>query len=439
MEYENGFEWNLPDISSNILSGKPLFEDISGTTPEELEVELRRKEREIYLCSRLGNFLAEEMQELVEQRKGVSSDHTKALLELQELKFTNGITSNKKQELKMPSNKKNDIDVSLDNSDLISNCESVMTSTSHGTRDLKNDLNSVQKAHDRISRLELSLDATRARYRSLMTNYSHKLKEISQQLGSCIKKSRPYFDAVKKSKKCQVETQTATMEYKRTVSQHKVARDMVLVAEERVMQAVDKLDPTWQEMLNQANLKVSEASKEKSRVYNLHLEAAKAFQDAEKNRTELKIKLDKWVSRASPYFQIQREFQHQLEVTTKKLNLLELKLLESRHKYSMILEQLRHSDDVTTAGSSLIQRGSGVGAEHPLEEDLASQLPRPALDFLERYHESSPSSSVLEVDNKLRYNPYDLSYLSDLTDVGSNTGESCVSSQDDTQEYIQDF
>ena len=46
------------------------------------------------------------------------------------------------------------------------------------------------------------------------------------------------------------------MEYKRTVSQHKVARDMVLVAEERVMQAVDKLDPTWQEMLNQANLKV---------------------------------------------------------------------------------------------------------------------------------------------------------------------------------------
>ena len=53
-----------------------------------------------------------------------------------------------------------------------------------------------------------------------------------------------------------METQQAAMEYKRAVNLQKAARDMVKVAEERVMTAEDKLDPTWQEMLNQANVKV---------------------------------------------------------------------------------------------------------------------------------------------------------------------------------------
>lgn len=54
-----------------------------------------------------------------------------------------------------------------------------------------------------------------------------------------------------------METQQAAMEYKQVVNEHKAARDMVRVAEERVIQAIDKLDPTWQETLNQANMKVS--------------------------------------------------------------------------------------------------------------------------------------------------------------------------------------
>lgn len=47
------------------------------------------------------------------------------------------------------------------------------------------------------------------------------------------------------------------MKFKRAVNVQKGARDMVKVAEERVMAAEDKLDPTWQEMLNKANIKVT--------------------------------------------------------------------------------------------------------------------------------------------------------------------------------------
>ena len=52
-------------------------------TVEELEVELRRKEKELYLCSRLGLFLTQEVEELVSLRRGMLSDHTRVLLELQ--------------------------------------------------------------------------------------------------------------------------------------------------------------------------------------------------------------------------------------------------------------------------------------------------------------------------------------------------------------------
>lgn len=58
--------------------------ELHGISVEELEVELRRKEKELYLCSKLGLFLAQEVDELVSQRRGIVSDHTRVLLELQE-------------------------------------------------------------------------------------------------------------------------------------------------------------------------------------------------------------------------------------------------------------------------------------------------------------------------------------------------------------------
>lgn len=49
---------------------------------------------------------------------------------------------------------------SMESVELMSNCDSVMTSASTATRDLKNDLDTVQKTHDRISKLEVSLDVS---------------------------------------------------------------------------------------------------------------------------------------------------------------------------------------------------------------------------------------------------------------------------------------
>ncbi|XP_076801411.1 SH3 domain-binding protein 5-like isoform X2 [Clavelina lepadiformis] len=459
-----------------------FFKNIHGVSVEELEVELRRKEKELYLCSRLGLFLAQEVDELVSQRRGMVSDHTRVLLELQEYRdsrrsyldlsdgasehvnsavpsrnpsFTlspssdiqrqhSGEKSTGHSRMSSLHSQVSDVDhpvlhrtVSIESLDLVSNAESTITTTS--TRELHCDLDLVQRSHDKITKLEVHLDKTRAKYRSLMTHYAHKLKEMSRELGSCVNKARPYFDAVKKAKKCQHETQQAAMEYKRAVNLQKAARDMVKVAEDRVLAAEDKLDPTWQEMLNQANMKVNEASQEKNRVHRVHQKATKKFQVAEEKKIDLQMKLQRNIIKSKPYFEIQREFQDKLESTTKKLNLFELKLMEARQTYSLNLAKLRRSgtdDKTSSAMKSLSERGSGVGAENPLG------LPKPALDFLEREIADSPdgasktNSEDLMGDifarTKLEYNPYDLLYLTDL-------GSDSASNFSDDGDYIQDF
>lgn len=55
----------------------------------------------------------------------------------------------------------------------------------------------------------------------------------------------------------QQETQKAALRYERAVSMHNAAREMVFVAEQGVMADKNRLDPTWQEMLNHATCKVS--------------------------------------------------------------------------------------------------------------------------------------------------------------------------------------
>lgn len=56
----------------------------------------------------------------------------------------------------------------------------------------------------------------------------------------------------------QQDTHSAALRYERAVSMHAAAREMVFVAEQGVTADKNRLDPTWQEMLNHATCKVRE-------------------------------------------------------------------------------------------------------------------------------------------------------------------------------------
>ena len=139
-----------------------------------------------------------------------------------------------------------------------------------------------------------------------------------------------------------------------------------------------------------------------------------------------------------------------LQATTKKLNLLELKLMEARQTYSFNLSRLKRTEaggKASEALQSLSERGTGVGAENSLHLlDSASALHKPALDFLEKEAEQfpdvSPTSASADLASevpaptrtKLKYNPYDLLYLTDLASESPSDVDS-----DSNDEYLQDF
>jgi len=57
----------------------------------------------------------------------------------------------------------------------------------------------------------------------------------------------------------QIETQKAALKYERAYSAHQAAKKMLAMAEQRLVSTSKEhkvLDPTWQDMLNQAVLKV---------------------------------------------------------------------------------------------------------------------------------------------------------------------------------------
>lgn len=100
----------------------------------------------------------------------------------------------------------------------------------------------------------------------------------AKKLGSSIEKSRPYHEALEKSRIAQIECQKAAVKFQRANGEelimqaveqfnlmnfrpleiHAAAKETVALAEERFMSNSHEwqFDNAWQEMLNHATLKV---------------------------------------------------------------------------------------------------------------------------------------------------------------------------------------
>ncbi|XP_074975872.1 SH3 domain-binding protein 5-like isoform X3 [Caretta caretta] len=124
---------------------------------------------------------------------------------------------------------------------------------------IQEELEHLNQANEEINRVELQLDEARTTYRRILSESARKLNTQGSQLGNCIEKARPYYEARRLAKEAQQETQKAALRYERAVSMHNAAREMVFVAEQGVMADKNRLDPTWQEMLNHATCKEHKA------------------------------------------------------------------------------------------------------------------------------------------------------------------------------------
>ncbi|XP_040901126.1 SH3-binding domain protein 5-like, a [Toxotes jaculatrix] len=322
---------------------------------------------------------------------------------------------------------------------------------------IQEELEHLNEASAEINRLELQLDDARSGYRKILTESARKLNAQSSQLGSCIEKARPYYEARRLAKEAQQETQKAALSYERAVSMHTAAREMVYVAEQGLMaDGKNTLDPTWQEMLNHATSKVNEAEEERLRSEREHMRVTHACQEAEARVQMLQKSLKRVILKSKPYFELKAQFNHILEEHKVKVLQLEQHVSKVKTRYSIALRNLEQISEQIHAQRGRDQAEGGcptvcggrsppVGAESDIkvqEEGGAcgggatgkNQVDA-AIDLVEKYKEKenekereragSDSLSVFSLQTIASdLEKYDsIEHLGDLSDVGSVTGD----------------
>ncbi|XP_073912233.1 SH3 domain-binding protein 5-like isoform X3 [Castor canadensis] len=151
---------------------------------------------------------------------------------------------------------------------------------------------------------------------------------------------------------------------------HNAAREMVFVAEQGVMADKNRLDPTWQEMLNHATCKVNEAEEERLRGEREHQRVTRLCQQAEARVQALQKTLRRAIGKSRPYFELKAQFSQILEEHKAKVTELEQQVAQAKTRYSVALRNLEQiSEQIHARRRGLPphppgpQRSSPVGAE----------------------------------------------------------------------------
>ncbi|XP_058115766.1 SH3 domain-binding protein 5 homolog [Anopheles ziemanni] len=240
------------------------------------------------------------------------------------------------------------------------------------------ELENLNTATDDINKLEIELEEANSTFRILMNESTRRLKLSSKKLGSCIEKARPYYEALEKAKVAQLECQAATLKYQRANEIHAAAKETVALAEQRFMSNSHEwqFDNAWQEMLNHATIKVTDAEKQKAESGAEHQKKAKVFEEAEKKVQQLEERYRRSIQKSRPYFDEKQLCQEQLEAQKGRIQQLEQLIQASKSAYSTALRNLEKiSEEIHQQRGDLSQaapsgpREPGVGAE------LANILP----------------------------------------------------------------
>ncbi|KAG8448516.1 hypothetical protein GDO86_015561 [Hymenochirus boettgeri] len=239
---------------------------------------------------------------------------------------------------------------------------------------IQEELEHLNQASEEINLLELQLDDARTAYRRILSESARRLNGLATQLGACIDKARPYYEARRLAKEAQQDTHSAALRYERAVSMHAAAREMVFVAEQGVTADKNRLDPTWQEMLNHATCKVNEAEEERLRSEFEHQRVTRQCHEAEAKVQTLQKSLKRVIIKSRPYFELKAQLNTILEEHKSRVTSLESSVSQAKLRYSATLRNLEQISEEIHArrsqGSLLSQRAPPLGAEAPSVKDM---------------------------------------------------------------------
>uniref|UniRef100_A0A8B9V510 SH3 domain-binding protein 5 n=1 Tax=Anas zonorhyncha TaxID=75864 RepID=A0A8B9V510_9AVES len=183
-------------------------------------------------------------------------------------------------------------------------------------------------------------------------------------------------------RQAQQETQRAALRYERAVGTHGAAREMVLVAEQGLLAAKNRLDPTWQEMLNHATRKVNEAEEERQRSEREHQRVTRLCQEAEARVQALQKALRRAILKSKPYFELKAHFNQILEEHKAAVTALEARVARAKTRYAVALRNLEQiSEQIHARRLQRLglrrggRRGAAGGRGTPAGRPLGAQPP----------------------------------------------------------------
>ncbi|RZF32859.1 hypothetical protein LSTR_LSTR009974 [Laodelphax striatellus] len=301
------------------------------------------------------------------------------------------------------------------------------------------ELEKLNSATDVINKLEMQLDEANTAFRMLMTESTRRLKASSSRLAASIVRARPYYEALELSKHAQQECQRAAVKFQRANEIHQAAKETVALAEARFLskQHEWQFDNAWQEMLNHATIKVTEAENQKSESGREHQKRALLFNAAEQKVQLLEQRLKRSISKSRPYFEEKAQLQTRLDNQKSCISQLEAAVQRAKAEYAASLQRLeqiseeihRRRKDKSGTATPRGPREPGVGAEL---EPVNLEMPRALPPVMDSYKYDSCRQAACVKDNLSL--DFDLDSC-DVRSVGSvsRATSSAVSEADDLE------
>ncbi|XP_005106123.2 SH3 domain-binding protein 5 [Aplysia californica] len=247
---------------------------------------------------------------------------------------------------------------------------------------VKAELESLNQSAADVNCLEKEIDAAREKYQMTFSESFQQLELLKKKSASSIKKARPYFELREAAKKAQQEALQSARKFQAANGVYLAAKETISLAELRLMddRAVS-LSAAWQEMLNHALVRVTEAESEKTKTEKEHLKRAAMFADMELRLHGLEKKQKKSISKARSYFETKKELEIKLQQLKQTLEDLQQAMRSAKRRYSVSLHHLEaisnHIHERRRQKLLLLYpREPGVGAEeeHVISTDLEGRL-----------------------------------------------------------------
>ncbi|XP_002734245.1 SH3 domain-binding protein 5-like [Saccoglossus kowalevskii] len=242
---------------------------------------------------------------------------------------------------------------------------------------IQTELEILNSSTDEINKLENEYDEGRTKFRQTSAIYTQRLNLLAKKLGRCIRKARPYYEAVETSKTAQVEAQRAARKYQQAQEIHRMSREAIQLAEERLMSEPNRcMDTAWQEMLNHSTMKVLNAERERTASEREHRITSTRFTEADAKVQQLSKKLTRNIAKAKPYFEWRAEYTLRLEQQKQNVVDLQKAVTDAKQQYADALRRLESISDEIHDNRKLMKtppagtRGVGVGAESDEDSSL---------------------------------------------------------------------